>query len=291
VISGIADVGGESCVAEDWCDAGDSCTRGTLFQWSYGTSFSGGPDLDEPIVTDRPDFTEASVTVGRGVVQLETGYTYSYDDEGDESLKSHSIGEPLLRMGVFADWLELRIAWNYAKEETTSGGPLGATRQDLSGAEDLYLGVKFALTPQEGILPEMALVPQMTVPTGGGDFTADEVLPGVNWLYGWDVTEVISFAGSTQANRAIDEGTGRSYTEFAQSFTVGYSLADRLGMYTEWFAFFPHSADTARVEHYFNGGFTYLFSDDVQFDIRGGKGLNEASDDWFAGTGLSIRFR
>ncbi|MGE3408748.1 MAG: hypothetical protein AB7I37_18160 [Pirellulales bacterium] len=41
--------------------------RGTLFQWSYGTSFSGGPDLSEPIVTDRPDFTEASVTVGQGV--------------------------------------------------------------------------------------------------------------------------------------------------------------------------------------------------------------------------------
>ena len=291
VISGIAHCEGEPCVAGNWCDSTDTCSRGTLFQWSYGTSFSGGPDLDEPLVTDRPDFTEASVTVGRGVAQLETGYTYTYDDDGDESLKSHSIGEPLLRVGVLADWLEFRIAWGYTDEEATSGGPTGTTRQNLSGGEDLYLGLKIALTPQEGILPEMALVPQMTVPTGGGDRTADEVLPGVNWLYGWDVTETISFAGSTQANRAIDDGTGRSYTEFAQSLTVGYSLTDRLGLYTEWFAFFPHSADTARVEHYFNGGFTYLLSDDVQFDIRGGQGLNDAADDWFAGTGLSIRFR
>src|SRR5689334_8326302 len=37
----------------------DPCEpRKTLLQWSYGTSFSGGPDLEEPIVTDRPDFTE-----------------------------------------------------------------------------------------------------------------------------------------------------------------------------------------------------------------------------------------
>ena len=291
VISGIAHWDDEPCVADDWCNSDDSCTRGTLFQWSYGNSFSGGPDLDEPLVTDRPDFTEASVTVGRGVAQLETGYTYTYDDEGDESVKSHSVGEPLLRVGVLADWLEFRIAWSYTDEEGTSGGPAGPTRQNLSGSEDLYLGLKIGLTPQEGVLPEMALVPQMTVPTGGGNRTADEVLPGVNWLYGWDITEIISFGGSTQANRAIDDGTGRSYTEFAQSLTVGYSLTDRLGMYTEWFAFFPHSADTARAEHYFNGGFTYLLSDDVQFDIRGGQGLNDAADDWFAGTGLSIRFK
>ena len=31
---------------------------------------SGGPDLNAPLVTDRPDFTEASSTVGRGIAQL-----------------------------------------------------------------------------------------------------------------------------------------------------------------------------------------------------------------------------
>ncbi|HUG93632.1 MAG TPA: transporter [Planctomycetaceae bacterium] len=292
VISGIASYEDEPCLSDDgWCEEADRCSRGTLFQWSYGTSFSGGPDLDEPIVTDRPDFTEASVTVGRGVVQLEAGYTYVYDNDSNVSVRTHSIGEPLLRVGVLADWLELRLGWSYTDEESRTGTPLGTARQDLSGGEDLYLGAKIALTPQEGLLPEMALVPQMTVPTGGGDRTADEALPGVNWLYGWDLTDELTLAGSTQVNRAIDEGTGRAYAEFAQSITMGRSLTDRLGMYTEWFAFFPHSADTARVEHYVNGGFTFLLSDDVQFDVRGGRGLNDAADDWFAGTGLSVRWK
>jgi hypothetical protein len=135
----------------------------------------------------------------------------------------------------------------------------------------------------------MALVPQMTVPTGANAFTADEVLPGVNWLYGWDINDFLSTAGSTQFNRVIDE-TGGSYTEWAQSWTVGYSLTDQVGAYTEWFAFFPHSADTAQPEHYFDGGFTYQFSNDIQWDIRAGVGLNDAADDYFVGTGLSIRF-
>ncbi|WP_164101850.1 transporter [Candidatus Laterigemmans baculatus] len=257
--------------------------RKTLLQWSYGTSFSGGPDLDEPIVTDRPDFTEASSTVGRGVAQLELGYTYSYDDAAGTTTKSHSYPEPLLRYGIFADWLEMRVAWNYADEESAG--------MSASGSEDLLLGFKVGLTPQEGILPEMAIIPQLRVPTGASAFTADETLPGFNWVYSWDISDLISTAGSTQFNRATDDSTSEAYTEWAQSWTVGYSLAERAGAYTEWFAFFPHSADSAQPEHYFNGGFTYLLSDDVQWDIRSGIGLNDAADDYFVGTGLAIRFR
>ena len=256
--------------------------RGTLFQWSYGTSFSGGPKQDEPLVTDRPDFTEASSTVGVGIAQLEFGYTYSYDNDGAQT-KSHSYPEPLLRYGILAEWLELRIGWNYANEE--AGGV------QASGSEDLYLGFKIAITPQEGILPEMALIPQITVPTGSGAFTANEALAGLNWIYGWEINEFVSTAGSTQFNRAIDEVSGDAYTEWAQSWTVAYSLSDKVGAYTEWYALFPHSADTAATEHYFNGGFTFLLTDNVQWDIRAGTGLNSAADDYFIGTGFSIRFQ
>jgi hypothetical protein len=264
-----------------------SCCRGTLFQWSYGTSFSGGPDLDEPLVTDRPDFTEATVTVGRGVAQIEFGYTYTYNNDAGESVRSQSFGEPLLRYGILADWLEFRIALFPVEERTRTGGMSNTT----GGTQDLYTGFKIALTPQEGILPEMALIPQMNVPTGSSAFTSNRVEPGLNWVYGWEINDRISTAGSTQANRRIDGGTGQAYLEMAQSWTIAYSLSDRLGAYTEWFAIIPSGADTAKTQHFFNGGFTYLISNDVQFDIRAGVGLNDAADDYFVGTGLSIRFQ
>ncbi|MDA1055639.1 MAG: transporter [Planctomycetota bacterium] len=268
---------------ELWTDACRSCAPPTLMQWSYGNSFSGGPDLNAPLVTDRPDFTEASSTVGRGVAQLEFGYTYIFDNDGTDQTIGHSYPEMLLRYGIFADWLEFRAAWNYGNEEVNGVG--------VSGSDDLYLGFKIGLTPQEGLLPELAIIPQMTVPTGGNAFSADEVLPGVNLNYGWDVNDFLATGGSTQFNRAIDATTSASYTEWAQSWTVVYALTDKFGAYTEWFAFFPTSADTAKPEHYFDGGFTYLFSNDIQWDIRAGVGLNEAADDYFVGTGLSVRFR
>jgi len=260
--------------------------RKTLMQWSYGTSFEGGPDVYEPLVTDRPDFTEASVTVGYGVAQVESGYTFTYDSEGNERTRSHSFPETLLRIGVLAEWLELRIVWNYLDEQTEIAG----VEDSVSGAEDLGLGVKIALTPQEHWLPETGIILQMTVPSGSSELTADEVLPGVNYLYSWDINDNWSTAGSTGINSAIDDETLDSYAEFSQSWTVGYSWTDRIGSYTEWFVIIPTSADTNHTENYFNGGFTVLINDDLQWDIRAGVGLNSAADDFFTGTGLSFRY-
>lgn len=264
------------------CSPSKRCSPGTLFRWSGCPNVSGGPDLNAPLVTDRPDFTEASSTVGVGVAQLEFGYTYFFDDDNPGDSKTQSYPETLLRYGLLRNWLELRVAWNYADEDVAG--------LITSGSEDLYLGFKVGLTPQAGYLPEMALIPQMTVPTGSSDLTSDEVLPGLNWIYGWELSDCLSTAGSTQFNRLIDAGSDQSYTEWAQSWTVAYSLSERWGAYTEWFALFPHSAATAQVEHYFNGGFTYLINNNIQWDIRGGTGLNAAADDYFVGSGLSIRF-
>ena len=251
---------------------------GTLMRWSYGSGETSGPNLDEPLVTDRPDFTEASSTVGRGVLQLEFGYTYTQNrDNGSETI-SHSIGEPLFRYGILADWLEFRFAaFPTIEERNPAGGPNDTT----TGTEDLYLGLKIGLTRQEGILPEMAILPQMTVPTGNSAFSNDQTLPGVNWLYSW-----------AMSNDLAVNDTGDAYTEWAQSATAAFSITEEVGGYVEWYGLFPHAA-TGRVkpEHYLNGGFTYLFSNDVQFDIRAGYGLNDASDDVFIGSGLSVRFR
>ena len=258
---------------------------GTLFMWSADGE-PGGPNLDEPIVTDRPDFTEASVTVGRGVAQLETGLTYFYNSDSGESVRTQSFGEPLFRYGMFADWFEVRVALFPLNERTVALGDSDST----AGLADLYTGVKFALTPQQGILPEMALVPQMNIPTGSNAFTSDTVEPGVNWLYGWDINDCLATGGSTQGNRRIDDN-GDSYLEMAQSWTINYSLAEGLGAFTEWFALIPSDAETAKTEHYLDGGFTYLLNNDVQLDLRAGVGLNDAAADYFVGTGLSVRVR
>ena len=264
------------------CEHQKRRTVGSLFDWNGGVGSNALPQLDEPLVTDRPDFTEASSVVGLGVLQLESGYTYTFNDDPGERTIGQTYPETLIRYGVFANWLEFRLQYIYEDEDTNG--------QTAAGSNDLYLGFKIGLTPQNGMLPEMAIMPQMTVPSGSSDRTEGEVLAGLNWLYSWNINDFLSTGGSTQFNRRLDEVTDNGFTEWAQSWTIGYSLTEKLGAYTEYFGLYPDGADTTSPEHFFNAGFTLLQSNDVQWDIRGGTGLNDEADDYFFGAGLTIRF-
>ena len=145
-----------------------------------GNGYGKEPERDT-ITTDRPDFTEASTNVGKGRIQLESGYTFIRDRSNGSQVTSHSYPEVLLRIGMFADWFEFRIGQNFANESDSTAPSA------INGGQDLYLGFRLALTEAKGVFPESALIVQTTVPTGHRDFTASEMLPGLNYLYSWEV--------------------------------------------------------------------------------------------------------
>lgn len=265
----------------------------TIFEWAIGVEPPKNEEEEreeeDTIVTDRPDFTEASSTVGRGRMQLEAGYTYYRDRFNGTKREDQTYPEFLIRLGIFADWFELRLGQNYSRSRSRL---FGEELESISGFDDFYLGTKLGLTEQKTFLPEVALVLQAKIPTGATALTADRVLPGFNLLYGWDIIpDYLSAAGSTQLNRAVD-AEAHSYTEMAQSFTIGYTLTQKLAAYTEWFALFPSGAIAPDVtaQHYFNGGFTYKVTPNFQLDIRAGVGLNDHADDFFAGTGFAVKY-
>lgn len=91
---------------------------------------------------DRPAFTAASSTVGRGVTLIEIGYTYFSVEVNGTTTESHSYPEVLLRQGLLRDWFELRVAYN--------AGSFNDAMTTINGSEDLYVGAKIGLTPQHG---------------------------------------------------------------------------------------------------------------------------------------------
>jgi hypothetical protein len=262
----------------------------TLLQWQVGQDDAEVEDDEEEdtIPTDRPDFTENSRNVGRGRIQLESGYTYFQDRSKGVFTRQHSYPEVLVRIGLFADWFEFRIGQNFLSETQKSS----ADNLKASGGEDLYLGIGLGLTEQKGIFPESRIVLQTRVPTGSSAFSDNEMLPGFNFLYGWDVVkDKLTFAGSTQVNRRRD-GSDHYYAEFAQALTSGISFTDKLGMYLEWFCLVPTGGIDPDLgpEHYFDGGFVYQFTPNFQVDIRAGVGLNRHAQDFFTGSGFAVRY-
>lgn len=240
----------------------------------------------QALVPDRPDFTEGTTTVGRGVLQFEFGYTFGFDDEDGTITRAHSFGEPLIRAGVLTDRLELRVGAGAASR--TMESPRGTATE--SGLEDLYLGAKLALTGQRGAFPATAILPGVTLATGGEAFSAGRSLPGVSFVYGWDFTETLSLSGGTQVNAAAGEAD-EDHREWATSLSCGVALGARGGLYGEWYALLPSGLEDGLAEHYFNGGLSWLANDDLRWDIRVGVGLNDPAEDMYVGAGVAFRVR
>src|SRR5947209_8529202 len=66
---------------------------------------------EEPLESDRPNFTDSPATVGRGRLQFEGGYQFTHGIAGDSHHDAHDLPELLVRYGI-AERLELRIAWD-----------------------------------------------------------------------------------------------------------------------------------------------------------------------------------
>jgi hypothetical protein len=240
---------------------------------------------EEPkrIDPDRPHLPEASTTVGLGRAVLEAGYTYN---TSGGFFPLHSFPEALLRIGMFADWFELRVSQNLASLTTTDEPGVRSTN---TGAEDLQLGAKLALTEQQTCLPESALVLQMTVPTGSKAFTANRVMPGIHYDCNWEIIkDLLSVETVIFADGAVDDH-GHTFTLMGDGVTAAYDVTRKLEAFGELDSFYA-AGDSAPPQDYFVAGLVYFITPNCEIDCRAGVGLNAHADGYLVGSGFAIRY-
>jgi outer membrane putative beta-barrel porin/alpha-amylase len=248
--------------------------------------------LTGPLITDRPDFTESTAVIPFGHLHLETGYTFTYDDENGLRSSDQTFPEALLRVGVVKDW-ELRLGWTgwslteeLFTEENDAGRMVRREEHD-DGGTDMTVGFKRYLLPQKGLRPELGVIGELSLPTGTGTKSSGDVDPQVKILWSYDLPADSYVAGNL--NFAVPTSEDGRFFQTSASVSLGHQLTDWMGMYVEYFGFYPNDRWTD-CAHTVNGGFTFLITDNLQFDVRTGAGLNEEADDFFAGAGLSMRF-
>ncbi len=248
-------------------------------------SFVAGPRTDAQVpelVTDRPDQTESSETVGPGYVQFEFGWTHSEDDD-DADVTSDSFPETLIRVGV-VDNLELRFGFGgYIREDVD-----GLGTED--GAGDLSVGLKWRLWEESGWRPQTAVLADTSVPTGQTPFSSERFDPSVRLACSHTLTETLGLGYNLAGIWSSEEDGGEdrdTTASIAYSVVLGVALSDRLGTFVELFGETP--TDEGKPANSFDAGVTYLIADNLQIDVLGGVALSDAADDWFAGAGLVWR--
>lgn len=244
-----------------------------------GQDFSGLPD---PLVADRPDFTESTLTIEPGHFQVESGFTFSRFGEEE----SQSLGELLVRIGAGERW-EARLG--VGSFSRIDPGSAGAGR--ISGYEDPFLGLKVRLNESDPDLrgpgiPAVSLLFSTSVPVGDDELTDDEWQPETKLLLAWDLPW---FSLSSNLIYGYPADGDERFHQFGATLSAGFSLSDRIGLFVETFGFNKESANGSSTQ-YVDGGMTFTVSKDLQLDARVGAGLDDPSPNWFAGIGAAVRF-
>ena len=243
----------------------------------------------ERIETDRHDFTQSTKTVGRGVSQLEFGYTYFYADRDGEVEQAHTTPEALFRFGI-TEKTEIRLRSNYVWQ-------FGEDQQ-AEGSEDIRLALKSELSEAEGSIPESAIEFRFSVPTGGDAWSTDRIEFGLDFIYGWPFSETMELYGSTgyfttglgEFGLVAEEPDADRFNTWSQSVALGFETGERTTLYAEVFGIFTEGRSEELDLVFFNIGFDYFLSQNSVVDFRVGTGLTGDSDDLFAGIGGAFRF-
>jgi len=274
-------------------------TRGFADQYSDFTEneelnfdFENGSESEperERIETERHDFTQSTTVVGRGTTQVEFGYTFFQGSGETEVEDSHATPELLIRYGL-TEKVEFRLRYN----EVWQFG-----EEDLSGSEDIHWAFKVRTSDQQGWRPESALEIRATAPTGGVDWSTDEVEFGLDYIYGWKISPRVEIYGSSGfSTNGLGEFAFRpsapadeEFILYTQSVAIGTELTERCTAYTEFFGLFTDGFESDEERPvFFNVGLDYYLSDNVVLDVRAGTGLNADAEDLFFGMGGAFRF-
>ena len=235
----------------------------------------------EPIVTDRPDFTESASVPGGGRIQIEGGWTV----EGDDDARAHSLGEVLVRIGV-GDRFEARIeplTWISVDGDET------VDADDVDGLDDAGIGFKaMLLDARPPGVPAAAFLLGTTIPTGDEEIGEEGWQPEARLALGWDLSELWSLGANLGWGRPEEDG--ERFDQALGSVALGRSLGERLGAFLELYGLAPAAADGDEDEAYLDGGLTLAFGPDAQLDARAGAGLTDAAADWFFGIGFARRW-
>ena len=233
------------------------------------------------VVADRPGYTDTPTALPARGFAIEAGVT----DDHVAAVTYRSIGELLVRAGV-GGRTELRFFANSFGVHSASGGP--TTR----GLEDTKVGVKIALhtAPDSvhGLLPRLAFLAATTLPTGAANRSAGKAQPEAKLAAAWTTSGPFSLYTNLGLGGVYD-GTAWG-THGWVSTALWFAASPKVSLFGEGLIV-GRISGTATSANFIDGGVTYLFSDHLQADIRGGRGIGAtAGHEHFLGLGVAWRW-
>ncbi|HST37054.1 MAG TPA: transporter [Allosphingosinicella sp.] len=238
------------------------------------------------LCTDRPTKSNFACTVPQGMVQIETDlFSLTRTEAGGARADLYLYTNPTLKYGL-TDQSDLELNIAPLVELRTR---VGAIRTSQTSIGDLYLRYKHRFTNPASRV-QVAAIPYVKVPL------AERGIGNREWEGGLIVPVNISLAPVTLTvvpsldvlADALDPGD--RHVQLTGLVNVGVPLSPQVTLYGElWTAQNFDPAGTVR-QYSADAAITWLVSPNLQLDVGGNFGLNQATPDVQLYAGLSTRF-
>jgi hypothetical protein len=243
---------------------------------------------DDEISTDRPDFVESSLVVGRGAFQVETSLTGESDHRN--GLHSRTTVTPtLLRFGV-SDTVELRLETEgFTRITDRDAAGIATTTR---GFADVAVGLKWHAADADEATgrPSMAWLVDADLPSGSSSLRGQGVRPALRFVAEWELPGDLS-VGVMPGVFVDRDDQGQRYTAGLAAVTVGKDLGG------PWRGFGEIAAQRIAPSRHGGSAVTFDFGvaralgADAQIDAAIALGLNRNTPDVLWTIGYSVRFR
>ncbi|MFY7746261.1 MAG: transporter [Erythrobacter sp.] len=239
-----------------------------------------------PICTDRPTKSNAACTVPEGMVQVEADlFSWTRIAIGPSRTDLLAYSSPTVKFGLGPD-SDVQLGIPMLVEARSRAG--GRTVSQ-SGPGDLTMRFKQRLTAP-GNNVQIALLPFVKAPTaargiGNGEWEAGLIVP-VQMPVG-----PVTLTLVPQLNLLADAlAPNERHLEFQGVINLALPVAERTTLAAElWTAQNWDPAGTVR-QYSADAALSYLLNDELQIDLGGNFGLNQATPDIQLYLGLSKRF-
>lgn len=239
----------------------------------------------DTINADRPNIANSSQVVGAGRIQLEMGV--NWDRQRDDDLHVRTLSTPvLLRFGI-GDRTELRLE-NDGRNIEHDTDPTTRARTTNAGWNATSIGFKWHFADVDGVTPALALLGNLTLPTGSRALRGRGPLPQIQLAAEWELPEDWSLAVTQGVGKDWDDD-GARYSYGILAASVGKKFSERVQGFLEVGA--PQIASTTHggKQLQVDMGVSWLVNRDCQVDVMVVRGLNSNTPDISLAFGLSVR--
>jgi hypothetical protein len=246
-------------------------------------------DAPRDLCADRPGLGTPTCTLDPGRVMVELGLgDWTVDRQAGSRADTVIAGDMLVRIGVLSH-TEVQVGWTSFGHVRVRDRLTNAV-DNASGTGDVTLAIRQNLLSPDGAGTTVAIMPYVTLPTGGSAIGSGDWSAGVRVPFGFDLSEGLAVGFTPSAEAAVDgDGDGRHFA-YGGVAGLSFDLADNLGAALEIAATRDEDPSGHSTETLAGLSLGWQPGGDFQLDAGANLGLNRASADLQVYVGVSRRF-